>query len=51
MSEEIKESKVKTLPICSKELPMCVNCEENEVSSKGMIICDDCIVHLSPEDQ
>ncbi len=34
-----------------KSLPICVNCEENEVSSKGMIICDDCIVHLEPEKQ
>ena len=34
-----------------EKLQICVNCEENEVSSKGMILCDDCIVHLQPEDQ
>ena len=28
------------------ELPMCVNCEEKEVAEKGMMLCDDCIIHL-----
>lgn len=27
-------------------LPICINCEENEVMEKGMLLCEDCIIHL-----
>ncbi len=30
---------------------ICINCEENEVSDKDMLLCDDCIVHLNPSKQ
>ena len=34
-----------------ESVKICINCEENEVSEKDMMLCDDCIVHLDPEHQ
>ena len=34
------------LPTAAKSTAICVNCEEKEVAEKGMMLCDDCIIHL-----
>ena len=43
--EILQKLKVSTMENVT-ELPMCVNCEEKEVAEKGMMLCDDCIIHL-----